>query len=144
MMDPSRGREPILSVRLPADPHSVRAARDAMNALGVYLGAEPLDDVRLLVSELTTNSLRHGSLPAHSRICVCVDLRDRFLTVEVQDEGQGFSPRRRTDPGPAGWGLFLLEELASDWGVSSNGVTRVWFRVPARPSSFHEGRGTRP
>ncbi len=131
MMDRSSGRKPILSVRLPPDPQSVRAARDAMNALGGYLGTEPLDDVRLLVSELTTNSLRHGSLPANSRICVSVDLRDRLLTVEVQDEGQGFRARGRSRPGPKGWGLSLLEKLASDWGVSSNGCTRVWFRVPA-------------
>jgi anti-sigma regulatory factor (Ser/Thr protein kinase) len=134
MMDPPGDREPILSVRLPADPQSVRAARDAMHALGGYLAARPLDDVRLLVSELTTNSLRHGSLPANSRICVSVDLQDRFLTVEVQDAGQGFSVRGRSQPSASGWGLSLLEKLASDWGVSSNGCTRVWFTVPTRSS----------
>jgi anti-sigma regulatory factor (Ser/Thr protein kinase) len=132
MREGTKERTRLLSVRLPARPDSVRAARDTMNALRAHLTAERLDDVRLMVSELMTNSLRHGALPPAGKIAVAVDLQERVLTVEVQDPGKGFMPHVvPAQPGGSGWGLFLVDRLSDAWGVSSDGSTRVWFQVAA-------------
>ncbi len=40
-------------------------------------------------------------------------------------------PRPR-DPGSTrdGYGLYLLEKVATRWGVDSAGDTKVWFELP--------------
>jgi anti-sigma regulatory factor (Ser/Thr protein kinase) len=51
----------------------------------------------------------------------------------VTDWGPGFDARTRTrEPGDhtGGWGLFLVERLADNWGVQRDGEsTMVWFEL---------------
>ena len=63
-------------------------------------------DVRLLVSELVANSVRHAGLGPTDLIAVSLDLSDSVLRVEVQDEAMGSrfrngprSARPRADAG---------------------------------------------
>lgn len=121
--------ETTISVDVGPDP--ARAARDAVDPLRFRLTDDRFDDVRLLVSELVTNSSRHGSLRPDATIVVTADLRGRVLTVDVEDPGLGFE----LDDVPArsqgsGWGLFFVERLADSWGTSAEGgSTHVWFEV---------------
>jgi integral membrane sensor domain MASE1 len=117
---------------------------DARAALSPLMGALPTDvysDLRLLVSELVTNSVRHARLGAGDRIRLRVDLSDRVLRVEVSDPGEGFGGNiSAPSAGEAGgWGLFLAEQLADRWGVDRDGAwTTVWLErdiEPARPDS---------
>ena len=66
-----------------------------------------------------------GSATTHARDVV---------RVSVLDGGAGFeAPRGPVAPpdGPGGWGLYLVEQLAVDWGVDNrNGTSRVWFEMP--------------
>jgi anti-sigma regulatory factor (Ser/Thr protein kinase) len=110
------------------------AASEARAALGVLDGlidADALDDIRLLVSELVTNSVRHSGADRSACVGLHVASRGRTVRVEVSDAGSGFAPRPRTkardDVG--GWGLQLVDRIAARWGVEPGRRTLVWFEL---------------
>ena len=111
-------------------------ARHALGDLADVLPGGRARDVRLLVSELVTNAVRHANLDDHDVIRLVVDLADSVLRVEVHDPGGGFVPTAPApDPTrPSGWGLYLVAELADRWGVDSDERTLVWFELD-RPAA---------
>jgi anti-sigma regulatory factor (Ser/Thr protein kinase) len=79
----------------------------------------------LLTGELASNAARHGGEP----IGMSVSIEDYGLRVSVHDRGPGFDP---TDEAirSSGWGVRLVEALASDWGVEQDDEgTEVWFKI---------------
>jgi len=114
---------------------STEAAAEARRALDGLAGKLPdrrMRDLRLLVSELVTNAVRHAGLAPGDRIRLRIDVRTRALRVEVHDPGRGFEPRPpRPDPARAsGWGLFLVDELADRWGLEGAAPgTSIWFEL---------------
>ena len=131
----------LLARTFTADRHAPGSARRALVGLNGELDSELVEDVRLLVSELVTNSVRHtGS----AEIELEVWRSEAVLRVDVCDHGAGFDVTGSPQPGDAsGWGLFMVDRLADRWGVKTNGGTRVWFEltrpgpgVPARRDLF--------
>jgi len=123
-------------VRLPRDPDSAAAARHAVDQLAGRLPEDQLGDVRLLVSELVTNSLHHAELGPDDSILLTVSVDDARIRVEVADHGKGFEQdavAAPTDPSDVnGWGLYLVDTLSDRWGVDQDpggGPTRVWFEL---------------
>jgi anti-sigma regulatory factor (Ser/Thr protein kinase) len=109
----------------------VGRARHALDALAGDLSATVLDDLRLMVSELVTNCLRHGGLRPEDPIDVLVSSADDRIRMEVVNPGTGFYPPG-SEPSiyqTSGWGLFLVSRLADQWGVDRRGGTRVWLEV---------------
>jgi anti-sigma regulatory factor (Ser/Thr protein kinase) len=96
------------------------------------LPPEKLEDVRLVVSELVTNSVRHAGLSSDEQISLAVVISDGAVRGRVCDPGPGFKkpsePRPRTD-WSGGWGLPILERISDRWGVERNGCTCVWFEI---------------
>ena len=90
-----------------------------------------LDDARLLVSEMVTNSVRHAGAPANAKIGLAVSVVDDVVRAEVTDAGRGFQPSPRDAPQleAGGWGLHLVDRLASRWGVERGQPASVWFEV---------------
>jgi|SRR5581483_1681318 len=89
---------------------------------------ECLEDVKLLVSELVSNGVRHGG----AREPITLDLRvNGGVRCAVTDHGPGpAADELLTQSRQSGWGLKLVERLASSWGVvRSRGVTQVWFET---------------
>jgi anti-sigma regulatory factor (Ser/Thr protein kinase) len=115
--------------RLSVTPEAAAEARHALAEVALEDGRER--DVRLLVSELVTNAVRHADLAAGDVILLVIDVGDRMLRVEVHDPGGGFVPTAPApDPArPSGWGLYLVAELADRWGVDSDERTLVWFEL---------------
>ena len=122
----------VIELRLAPRPEAVPRARRALEGLTAMMSAASLEDARLLVSELVTNSIRHGDLSSHERIEVRVDVGEGALRVEVRDPGGGFElhPRTAESREDVGWGLYLVERLADRWGVDRDGSTLVWFELP--------------
>ena len=120
-----------LSVRFERGAAAAGAARTALGALEPRLGEEVLDDIRLLVSELVTNAIRHADGPSGGEVAVEVSINGPCIHVEVADPGAGFDPRPRDDvmTRPGGWGLYLVDRIADRWGVIRNRMTRVWFEI---------------
>ena len=119
---------PALSVDIPCDPRAPWRARRAVEDLAAGLRPDVLADVKLLVSELITNSVKYGGDGA---VTLQVDAPSAGrVRVEVVDQGVGFVPVARNRPVTevGGWGLHLVQTLANRWGVHE-GSTHVWFEI---------------
>lgn len=121
----SRTHEAVLC--LPENDRTVVLAREfVQETLTEWLYPGPAHDVTLIVSELVTNALLHGTGTPELRL---LGLPDR-IRIEVAD----LSPLRPAmrEPGPSGgWGLRLVERLGSGWGVTERDQGKVvWCEVP--------------
>ena len=130
-----------MSFELAGGPYAVTAARLALADLESHLNASVAFDVRLLVSELVTNSVQHAQVAAEDSIVLKVGFSVDTVRVQVDDEGPGFEPPAGPPPddADAGWGLFLVEQLADSWGVGEGGHG-VWFEI--RRDRAQEGEGS--
>jgi anti-sigma regulatory factor (Ser/Thr protein kinase) len=80
----------ILHLDLPAEPASIARARDALGTLEPQSGPEMLPDLRLLVSEVVTNAVRHAATNPGARVRVVAENGADCVRVEIHDEGPGF------------------------------------------------------
>ncbi len=133
----------LLLLRVPATPVAPATARRAVASLAPHLDGRVIEDAELLVSELVTNSLRHGGLTPTQGIEICLRASPQTVMVEVADRGRGFGGRRpKPEQKPVGgpkalgvikdgpnWGLFLVDQIAWRWGISEHGDVRVWFEL---------------
>jgi anti-sigma regulatory factor (Ser/Thr protein kinase) len=106
-------------------------ARRAVEAFGAALDPTLIPEVRLLVSELISNSVKYGG---DGQVQLILRSEDpEHVHVEVVDQGVGFVPAARDRPAsePGGWGLHLVEALTERWGVHE-GSTHVWFEIDRR------------
>lgn len=111
-------------------PREVRqAVRDHIeHALEQKLAA----DLELLLTEVVTNAVKYGGSDRSTDIEVSIELSDKLVSVSITDTGGGFTPE--SEPAPrfgrqaGGFGLMLLDQLSTRWGVErdENGF-RVWF-----------------
>ncbi|MFD0229292.1 ATP-binding protein [Streptomyces hirsutus] len=91
-----------------------------------YCGLDGLvDDAKLIVSELVTNAIQHGS---GAQVTFTMTVRDGFLYIAVHDETPGRpNAQRACDEAERGRGLFLVNCLATahggTWGTSGDGTT---------------------
>lgn len=119
---------PSFEIALPRDVGAPGIARGQLARwFGAALAGRMLDTARLLTSELVTNAVLHG----RGRIRLRAELSEDRLLVEVFDDGDGFNWKPRGpdgEPGPGGWGLFLVEADSSRWGVGQE-PTHVWFEL---------------
>jgi anti-sigma regulatory factor (Ser/Thr protein kinase) len=130
-----------LEIRLPVGPEAASAARHSLHELSGMLSSDLIEDIRLLLSELVTNSVRHANMPSEAWISVEIEVDADSVRVEVGDGGPGFEPPVTvpTFYQTSGWGLYLVGQIATRWGVLRDRGTRVWFEID-RPSGL--GRGT--
>ena len=118
-----------LSLRLDRGTDAAAKARRCLSRLRGDLDAPLMETLRLLVTELVTNSVRHTGART---IELTVRVGRSTVLTEVSDAGPGFDPEKTRLPSNdhTGWGLFLVERLAERWGVDKNGgATRVWFEL---------------
>lgn len=122
--------ESDMSFELAGGPYAVTAARLALADLEAHVDASVAFDVRLLVSELVTNSVQHAQVAAEDSIVLEVAISDQNVRVTVCDDGPGFQPPASPPPedADAGWGLFLVGQLADSWGVNDEDKG-VWFEI---------------
>ncbi|WP_147982017.1 ATP-binding SpoIIE family protein phosphatase, partial [Streptomyces sp. MS191] len=125
----------MASWRIDPDPAEVAGARAFTNAQLAHWGLDAVGfAVELIVSELDTNAIRYGAPPVDLRL---LRDQDRALICEVSD-GRETSPRlRRARPDEEGGrGLFLVAQLADQWGAryTREGKT-IWAEVPIRPDA---------
>jgi len=121
-----------IDVRLAPKPEVVTDARHALDQLADLLPPEKLEEVRLVVSELVTNSILHAGLSPDEQISLTVTVSASSVRGKVCDLGPGFEapsePRARSDLS-GGWGLPIVETISDRWGVEQNRHTCVWFEI---------------
>ena len=122
-------------------PHSASAARSTLEVLAEHVDRGLLQDARLLVTELVTNSVKHAGVGRESAVGLALRLTPKCLRVAVSDPGPGFEPQV-AEPDfeqEGGRGLFIVDRLADRWGVGDSplrppgrggeNATVVWFEL---------------
>ena len=118
-----------LKVDLGSGPEAAASARSAISKLRADLDPPLIETLRLLVTELVTNSVRHT---AADSLTLSVAIGTSTVLTEVEDTGPGFDPNcvEHAGKNDTGWGLFLVQRLADKWGVMHDGPSkRVWFEL---------------
>jgi anti-sigma regulatory factor (Ser/Thr protein kinase) len=123
-----------MSFELAGGPYAVTASRLALAGLEERLDPNVLFDIRLLVSELVTNCVKHARTGPEESIVLAVDIGDTRVRVTVSDDGPGFEAptaplTEQAAEAGSGWGLFLVDQLAEEWGVERTGGASVWFEL---------------
>ena len=109
-----------------------RAVRETLRGA---VSERTLGDAELLVSELTTNSVRHAGCDEASELAMEAAVRDGRVHVRVYDAGAGFEAETPENPElerAGGYGLVLLDRLAAAWGVLRGERFCVWFELDRR------------
>ena len=130
-----RRAEDAVRLRLSGGADAAAQARRALSRLRGDIDPPLLETLRLLVTELVTNSVRHTECDS---VTLTIAVGKEAVLTEVVDEGPRFdaqtlveTEKRMNGQDPNhGWGLFLVERLARDWGVKEErGSKRVWFEL---------------
>jgi len=118
---------------LPAMPTAATTARsEVTRRLAARVAVNALEDVRLLLTELVTNALRHSAIKPDDEIEVRAEVADGTVRIEVHDPGRdGEVEQRRPGARGGGYGLFLVDRLTDRWGVERLDGTTVWAELPA-------------
>jgi anti-sigma regulatory factor (Ser/Thr protein kinase) len=120
--------------RLAAGLDAPTAARAAVAPFKQGLDEDQEYVLMLLVTELVSNSVKHG--PPGTVLVEAID-SNGCVHVEVTDAGDGFdaTPGLPGPDVPSGRGLYIVDNLASRWGVDEDHPTRVWFEVDRAAAS---------
>ncbi len=128
--------EAQIDLRLAPTSEAVPAARHSLDELEDLLLPEKLEDVRLVVSELVANSVRHAGLSLNDQILLSVMVSGGSIRGWVCDPGPGFEKPSKPRPRPdlsGGWGLPIIDRVSDRWGVAQNGkqgnLFCVWFEI---------------
>ena len=129
----SSGRR-VLSIE--HSPHGPAQARRAVAECAARLGLAPEqgEDLALVVSEMVTNAVRHGSPPVQLELVADGDT----VLVAVADSGAGRPKPRLADPdAEGGRGMTLVDELCAEHGVRPQPPGKaVWAALRRRPEAF--------
>jgi anti-sigma regulatory factor (Ser/Thr protein kinase) len=129
------------TMRLAATPVSIGVARTQVAELCERGGLASLaDTAALLVSELVTNAIMHGS----GDITLSVHCDDSQVIVGVSDESTEPPLINKNPPTDrlGGRGLFLVDTLANSWDyqIAADGKT-VWFCLEDKKSRVDSSAG---
>jgi two-component sensor histidine kinase len=101
----------------------VRTALDDLDGIDPYTR----DTLKLVVTELVANAIRHSDLRGEDSISVAVRTNGDRVRVDVRDEGTGFTFPSGKMAG--GRGLPLVQSLSNHFGISRDGVTHAWAEI---------------
>lgn len=126
------GTNCVASWDLPADPAIVGHTRALVSRqLASWNLEEQAPLTELIVSELITNAIRYGRAPLCLRL-----IRERTLISEVSD-GSSTSPhlRHAAESDEGGRGLFMIAQIADDWGTRYTPTGKTIWAEQAFPLS---------
>jgi anti-sigma regulatory factor (Ser/Thr protein kinase) len=120
-------------VILPVSSSAPRLARSELEAAVPHWElSERQEDVRLALTEIVANAVRHARLaPGGDRIRLIIDADEGRVRIEVEQATPAIGVRR-TAPHlnghgpPGGFGLNIVEALADRWGVEQGPPGYVW------------------
>jgi serine/threonine-protein kinase RsbW len=118
--------------RFPSNPLAPALARSALATTAIGMPADAFDSAVLLTSELVTNSVKHSG---SDWVEVAITLGIDRLRVEVSDPNRQ-TIRPRTPDVEGGWGLTLVGELATRWGVERHRAGKtIWIEFDLTPGA---------
>jgi anti-sigma regulatory factor (Ser/Thr protein kinase) len=137
-----------VEARVPLDVRAAAAARDIVaQRLAGRVASSVLERLKLVVSELVTNSVRHGDGSAGGHAAIRVGVVDGGFWLEVEDPGRdGVVAQRAANARTGdGFGLHIVETLSERWGSerSTKGGTRIWAQLSDTAASVAPDFGER-
>jgi anti-sigma regulatory factor (Ser/Thr protein kinase) len=131
----TRPDERTVHVELGARADAALLARRAIAELAGELPEETVEELKLVATEMVTNSVKHAGAGGAIGLELCVG--EGVALVAVTDSGPGFEPLgRRPDPeAEYGRGLLIVDALADRWGLDTASGTRVWAELDVAPSA---------
>ena len=120
-----------LDQRFVAEPQAASAARRSLGHLLETLPVARAGRLSLIVTELVTNAVLHGSSRPSDPVGVRAWSSPRAILVEVTTDGSGFKWDAPVpgEPRIGGWGLLIVEREADRWGIQGGPPTTVWFQL---------------
>lgn len=122
----------LFELTFPASEKTPRLARRALDGQLAYLGPEAEARMRLALSEVVTNAIRHGHLGPDEQVHVTIDLSETRARVEVRQPTEAAAEIRSDDRDEGGFGLRLVDEITDAWGTESGPPGIVWFEIDPR------------
>jgi PAS domain S-box-containing protein len=134
--EPEDELDGALRLSIPSSPQAPGRARRAIERLCGSLEDAVVEQLKLLATELVTNSCRHAAAKGDP-IGLVLAIDDGLVRLSVTDTGPGFdAPAGAPDPEDEnGRGLFIVDALAERWGVDRADGTRVWLELPLPTSA---------
>lgn len=122
---------PTYRAAFSGDRRNVPLARNAIASFARICGfsADEVSDIRLAAGEALSNAVEHGRAHRSNGFSVRCVFSDDELTIEIRDNGEGFSFDGDRDDTPLeqrsrGFGIFLMRRLMDGVYFDKNG-TRV-------------------
>jgi anti-sigma regulatory factor (Ser/Thr protein kinase) len=114
---------------LPQDPRSAALARTIVGEKLRGFAPTTVETTQALVSELVANAVLH----ACSMLVLHITVTEDRLQVGVEDLSFDYPlPQEPSPESDNGWGLVILDALATAWGWHRTPVGKqVWFELPA-------------
>lgn len=123
-----------LEFKLPSSVRYIESVRVFIGKLSEILGfpKKRTADIQLVLDEICSNAVNHGSKSAESEIKIHITVDKRYLQLMVRDTGgqntkDWFTPERlveiqarRTPEGESGHGLYLIECLTNEYKLQAN------------------------
>lgn len=119
--------------RLPDSPTAPHTARNFVRRTACAIHQPNVEDACLLVSEVVTNALVHGAPPL-ALSCRCVGTAALFSVTDHSPQRDPITAHAAASDDESGRGLAIVEQLASDWGVTDDPDGKsVWFLLENPP-----------
>lgn len=124
----------VVELDIPARPEYLSLARlvvAAAASIEPTFRDERIEDLRVVVSEATTNAIEsHAELSGSERVIIRCNLADDRIELEVRDRGPGFEPGEvpsqdlQVDPRrldlEGGFGIPLMRQLADETEIRTS------------------------
>ncbi|HLQ04837.1 MAG TPA: ATP-binding protein [Verrucomicrobiae bacterium] len=116
----------VVRLTMPAKPEYITLSRLALTGLARLrpLSDELLADLKLALTEATSNAVRHAYPGGGGQVDILYELRGDVLTVEVTDEGEGFDHDNEAALGGSGdlteggLGIAIIRAIADELVIS--------------------------
>jgi len=134
-LDADRGSR-VVTLTIPAKPEYITLSRLALTGLSHVrpLAEETLAELKLALTEATSNSVRHAYANGEGRVQISFELCEDRLVVEVSDDGSGFpqtdeSASREEELSEGGLGIAIIRSIADELVLESepDGGSRLRF-----------------
>jgi serine/threonine-protein kinase RsbW len=121
---------PTYRATFTGDRRNVPLARSAIASFARICGfsVEEVSDIRVAAGEALSNAVEHGRSHRSSGFSVRCTFAEDQLTIEIRDNGGGFSLDGKRDITPIhertrGFGIFLMRRLMDDVYFDRNGTS---------------------
>ena len=115
----------------PATPDAAASARRTVELLPLSTDRDRFDDLRLLLSEAIAGVVHGSGTQPPGELDLRVSVAEHDLRAEVVLERGSSVPAASVQPPElSGWGMLLVDHVASSWGVLQEPGSGLWFELP--------------